>query len=651
MVLNLGFIQVNKKMSIQRVWFAAAKRSLSWTYFADTRGLKIISDNPDDLREAVQPGFCRVNFRKKPLIVFLVFMIGVTSSALSQKVQQTYCNPVNLDYGYCPIPDFVKWGKHRTTADPAIVLYKNDFYLFSTNQEGYWWSRDMLHWHFLSHSFLPPGRKSIQGNRDYDNITAPAAWVMGDTLLLFGSTYTDDFPIWMSTDPKLNLWKEAVDSFKIGGWDPDFYLASNGKLYMYNGSSNVYPIYGVQIDRRTLQPIGERKPMLQLDYQRYGWQRFGEYNDNIFLPPFIEGSWMTEHNGKYYLQYAAPGTEFKTYADGVAIGDNPLGPFREQSFNPFSYKPGGFARGAGHGSTFRDQYGNWWHVSTIAINVKNNFERRIGIWPAYFDKDGTLYSNTAFGDYPQYLPAARKLNPGNTFAGWMLLNYARPVTVSSTLGGHQANYAVDENIRTYWSAATGDPGEWIESDLGNVDTVYAVQINYADQDAPFIGKQLNIYEHYRVDYSSDGKTWKILIDKSHNKTDVPHDYVQLASPVRARYLKLTNLHIPGGKFAISGFRVFGKGIGPLPDSVQYFTVLRTQADKRSAWIRWKPVDNAYAYNIYFGVERDKLYGCIMVYGDNEYFFEGMDRKKPYYFQIEAINESGVSPRSAVVKAD
>jgi xylan 1,4-beta-xylosidase len=605
----------------------------------------------DDSQKARQPGFCRVNFRRQPLIAFLVLTLCVTSAALSQQAQRTYCNPVNLDYGYCPIPDFVKWGKHRTTADPAIVLYRNDFYLFSTNQKGYWWSHDMLRWHFLSRSFLPPGQDSSQGKPVYDDITAPAAWVMGDTLLVFGSTYTDDYPIWMSTDPKHNLWKEAVDSFKIGGWDPDFYLASNGKLYMYNGSSDVYPIYGVQIDRHTLQPIGERKPMIQLDYQRYGWQRFGEYNDNIFLPPFIEGSWMTEHDGKYYLQYATPGTEFKTYADGIAISDNPLGPFHEQSFNPFSYKPGGFARGAGHGSTFQDQYGNWWHVSTIAINVKNNFERRIGIWPSYFDKEGTLYSNTAFGDYPQYLPGARKVHPDDTFTGWMLLNYARPVMVSSTLGGHHANYAVDENIRTYWSAATGNPGEWIESDLGNVDTVYAVQINYADQDAPFMGKQLNIYEQYRVDYSLDGKTWKTLIDKSHNKTDVPHDYVQLGSPVRARYLKLTNLHMPGGKFAISGFRVFGKGTGPLPDSVQYFTVLRTHADKRSAWIRWKPVDNAYAYNIYFGVELDKLYDCIMVYGDNEYFFEGMDKDKPYYFQIEAINESGVSPRSAVVKAD
>ena len=36
---------------------------------------------------------------------------------------------------------------------------------------------------------------------------------------------------------------------------------------------------------------------------------------------------MTKHNGKYYLQYAGPGTEFKSYSDGVYVSDKPLGPF------------------------------------------------------------------------------------------------------------------------------------------------------------------------------------------------------------------------------------------------------------------------------------------------------------------------------------
>ncbi len=558
---------------------------------------------------------------------------------------------MNLDYGYTPIPNFSEAGRHRATADPVIVLYKGDFYLFSTNQWGYWWSSDLYNWNFVSRKFLKPYHKV------YDELCAPAAWVQGDTLLVFGSTYTKDFPIWMSTNPKKNEWKEALDSLEIGGWDPAFFVDDDKRLYMYNGSSNRYPMYGVEMDPKTFQPKGTRKEMYLLEPDRYGWQRFGEHLDNTFLDPFMEGAWMTKHNGKYFFQYGAPGTEFSSYADGVVVGDSPLGPFTPQKHNPFSYKPGGFARGAGHGNTFQDNFKNWWHVSTTIVSVKNNFERRLSMWPAGFDKDDVLYTNTAFGDYPYYLPSGpispltRKGAGGEAFTGWMHLNYNKPVAVSSTLGGYTPNYAVDENIKTYWSAGTGNKGEWIQTDLGEVSTVNAIQINYADQDADssFLGKIPGIYHQYKLYQSLDGKKWQVLVDKNQNKKDVPHDYVELKTPVRTRFIKLENIHMPTGKFAISGLRVFGKGAGTRPDTVKNFVVLRTEKDKRSAWIRWQTVNNAFAYNIYVGVAPDKLYNCIMVHGQNEYTYKGMDKEIPYYFSIEAINENGVSERTKVME--
>lgn len=579
----------------------------------------------------------------------LIITIIDFSPNVSSAQQKTYCNPVNIDYGYTPIPNFAEWGRHRATADPVIVNYKGDFYLFSTNQWGYWWSPDMLHWTFISKRFLRPW------NSGYDELCAPAIGIIGDTMIVFGSTYTSNFTVWMSINPKANEWKPLVDSFEIGGWDPDFFTDDDGKLYMYNGSSNRYPIYGIELNRKTMEPIGTRKEMYFLEDWRYGWQRFGEFWDNTFLDPFIEGSWMTKHNGKYYLQYGAPGTEFSGYADGVVVGDHPLGPFTPQS-DPLSFKPGGFARGAGHGSTFEDNLHNWWHVSTMTIAVKNNFERRIGIWPGGFDNDDVMWCNTAFGDYPHYLPyAATKGVDSSYFTGWMLLNYKKPVEVSSTLGGYHANNAVDENIKDYWSAVSANKGEYIQTDLGKVATVNAVQINYADQDvsADHLGK-INggeQYHQYILYYSLDGKKWKVLVDKSHNKTDVPHDYVELGRPVQARFLKLVNIHMPTGKFAISGFRVFGMGGGDKPDRVQNFIVLRTEKDKRSAWIKWRPVDNAFAYNIYFGTAPDKLYTCIMVYNANDYWLKTMDKEKPYYFSIEAVNENGVSARTKVIKAE
>lgn len=575
-------------------------------------------------------------------LFIILFMVWGQCAAAQQK---TYCNPVNIDYGYTPIPNFSEWGRHRATADPVIVNYKGDYYLFSTNQWGYWYSSDMLNWKFNSRKFLRPWNGGV-----YDELCAPAVGVIGDTMIVFGSTYTSKFTIWMSTNPKANEWKPLVDSFEIGGWDPAFFTDDDGRLYMYNGSSNVYPLYGIELNRKTFQPIGTRKEVYALKAWRYGWQRFGEHMDNTFLDPFVEGSWMTKHNGKYYLQYGAPGTEFSGYADGVSVSNNPLDGFTDQS-DPLSIKLGGFARGAGHGATFTDNWNNYWHVSTIMLSVKNNFERRIGIWPAGFDKDDIMYCNTAFGDYPHYLPNGAADHLQSRFTGWMLLNYKKPVTVSSTLGAYYANNANDESMKTYWSAASGNSGEWMQTDLGNISTVNAVQINYADQDAEFLGKQTTIYHQYKLWYSLDGKKWMMLADKSNNKTDVPHDYIELQKPVQARYIKLENLHMPTGKFAISGLRVFGNGNGAKPNAVKQFMVLRTEKDKRSAWIRWSPVDNAFAYNIYYGTAPDKLYTCIMVHDLNEYWFKAMDLKKEYYFTIEAINENGVSARFPVVKVD
>jgi hypothetical protein len=576
---------------------------------------------------------------------FLYICIVLLSWAPTLSAQRTYCNPINIDYGYTPIPNFSEWGRHRATADPVIVNYKGDYYLFSTNQWGYWWSSDMLKWNFIPRHFLRPEHKV------YDDLCAPAVGIIGDTMLVFGSTYGRDFPIWMSTDPKHDKWSEAVHKFDIGGWDPAFFTDDDGRLYMYNGSSNAFPLKGVELNRKTLQPMGTRTELYVLRPERFGWQRFGEHMDNTFLNPFMEGAWMTKHNGKYYLQYGAPGTEFSGYADGVIVSNSPLTDNWTNQSDPLSFKPGGFARGAGHGATFQDNWQNYWHVSTIVVAVKNNFERRIGIWPAGFDQNDVMYCNTAFGDYPHYLPEGKADHLKSRFTGWMLLNYQKPVRVSSTLGAHFANFAVDESIKTYWSAASSAPGEWLETDLGEVSTIRAVQINYADQDADVLGKNSGVAHQYILYHSKDGKKWETLADKSQNTTDVPHDYIELTQPVEARYVKIENRKMPSGKFALSGMRVFGKGKGSIPPAPKQFFVLRTELDKRSAWIKWSPVDNAYAYNIYYGTAPDKLYNCIMVHDANEYWFKGMDNQKAYYFSIESVNENGVSARTEVSKVE
>ncbi|MCX6234009.1 MAG: family 43 glycosylhydrolase [Bacteroidetes bacterium] len=562
-----------------------------------------------------------------------------TQSYARDHIPSTFCNPMNIDYAFEFYNDNSSATPFRSTADPTIVRFKGDYYLFATNQKGYWWSPDLSQWHYVYSSFA---RQPAD-----DDLCAPTAFSIGDTLYLVGS-FSFRAPIFMTTNPKEGRWTHAVDSLDFDIWDPAFFVDDDRRVYLYWGSSNFYPIKCVELDPyNQFKPLGEARELLYLDPGEHGWERFGENNDSV-MAPFIEGPWMTNYKNHYYLQYAAPGTEFKVYADGVYLSDDPMGPFTYQPYNPFSYKPGGFITGAGHGSTFQDEYGNYWHVATSMLSDKYKFERRIGLYPAGFDTDGQLFVNTSFGDYPAFLPKGKEDHLKGNFTGWMLLSFKKDAIASSSEKGYPLELAFDEDIRTYWSSQSADSGEWLQVDIGHLCRVNAIQINYADHKATQYGKAMDMYHQYQVFHSIDGMNWSLLIDKSYNDRDVPHDYVELSNSVTTRYIKLVNIHMATGNFAISGLRVFGNGFGLPPEPVKEFYVDR-QADRRNAVIHWKKAADSFGYNILYGITPDKLYNCITVYDTDQYDFRGLDSNTTYYFTIETFNENGVSQRIPPIK--
>jgi xylan 1,4-beta-xylosidase len=301
------------------------------------------------------------------------------------------------------------------------------------------------------------------------------------------------------------------------------------------------------------------------------------------IAPYVEGAWMTKHAGTYYLQYAAPGTVWTTYADGVYASKSPTSGFTYQPYSPFSYKPGGFIGGAGHSGTFRAKDGSWWRVTTMVIAVAHKFERRLGLFPAGWDADGTFRTNTYLGDYPQRLPGLARAPLDDNLAGWMLLSGGKAVTASSSREGRQAGFAVDEDVRTWWSARTGAAGEWLRVDLGREADVFAVQVNFGEDGATARGRVGATPHRYRLESSRDGTRWEPLVDRSANTAEVPHDYVPLDRPVRARMLRLTNVQAAGaGAFSVRDLRVFGRSDVAAPAPVTGVQVLRGACLDRNA---------------------------------------------------------------------
>lgn len=595
-------------------------------------------------------------------LVALLFASSVSAE------RHTYANPIDIDYRY-------NWEQanegisYRTGADPAIVNHHGRYYLFETLADGYWVSNDLIDWKFVS--------PSIWRSR---GVVAPAAWSDGKQLYMMPAT-TEPAPIYISEHPETGQLRYLTrrmfdlpgmvpegkeDEIKPGQvppgpWDPALFKDDDGRWYLYWGSSNVFPIYGIELDpARRMAYVGTPRSLLRLDPERHGWERFGQDHSGLLgngqpTKPYIEGAWMTKVGGRYYLQYAAPGTEFNVYANGTYVGNSPLGPFTYVPYNPVAYKPGGFVEGAGHGSTVQDNYGNWWNSGTPWIGYNWTFERRIALFPVKFYPDGQMAASTRFGDFPHYMPKSKIDDPESLFTGWMLLSYKKPAVASSAMGEFAADRVTDENPRTFWVAASNRQGQTLTIDLRKIDTVRAVQVNFADYKSGRFEDAPDIYTEFALEASNDGQHWREIARTEAPRRDRPNAYFELPHPVRARFIRYVHGHVGAANLAISDIRVFGNAAGLVPALPQQVAASR-DADQRDASIRWARVPSALGYNIRFGIRPDRLTLTHQVWADDlgnaailEKQLRSLNVGVPYWVAVEAFNESGVSSLSRVVE--
>lgn len=577
---------------------------------------------------------------------------------------RTYANPLDLDYRY-NFEQLNEGISYRTGADPVIVPHGDAYYLFMTLADGYWRSTNLVDWNFITPNRWP-----------FDSMVAPAAISDGDRLILMRAAFKPE-PVLVTKDPAHGQfdfltrilpelpnavppgWERDLPAWHAGDaqpakipagpWDPALFKDDDGRWYLYWGSSDTFPLYGIELDmQHGMRYIGKPRALIALDPKHHGWERFGQDHTAESHAVYIEGAWMTKVDGRYYLQYAAPGTEYNSYATGTYVSNSPLGPFEYAPYNPVGYKPGGFAIGAGHGNTFADNHGNWWNTGTSWIGVNWTFERRIDLFPAGFSADGQMFVSTRFGDFPHYMPEGRVEDPQKLFTGWMLLSYRKRAWASSTLGKFAAANVTDEDPRTFWVAANDEPGQTLGVDLGALKTMRAVQVDFADYESGRYGDAPDIYTEFSLEYSVDGKNWKPLASTGGERRDRPNAYFQLPSPVRARYVRYVHAHVGAAHLAISDLRVFGNADGKPPPAPSEVAV-RRDTDPRSAAVSWRAVTGAVGYNVRWGIKPDRLNLCYQVFADKSTHLElrALSAGVSYDIAVEAFDENGVSALSTV----
>jgi len=263
----------------------------------------------------------------------------------------------------------------------------------------------------------------------------------------------------------------------------------------------------------------------------------------------------------------------------------------------------------------------------------------IQLFPSGVDEDGVMHGNCEYGDYPQFIPGIKDDPVNNNYTGWVLLSLDKRVETSSTVENYWPAFAVDEDPKSYWSAQTGDPGEYITVDLGEVCDIRGIQILWDRVGTSGYGWQpLDRYQSYTVEVSNDNQNWTMIIDKSNNPQDLRTDYVELPTSVYARYVKLTNVFTPDeGRFAVKALRVFGNPEKAKFTKVNNVMAVRNQLDRRRAHLLWEQVPGAEGYVVRYGIEPDKLYNSFMVYWDNFLEIRSLNVDPEYYFEVEAFS--------------
>lgn len=308
-------------------------------------------------------------------LLFLLLSLTACRDLPSSAVADgpTWCNPLPLDYRFAP--DGVS---RRDGSQPCVVLFGDTYYLFLSNAGGgYYASDDLCTWRRVE-SDLPPSLQAV------------AVAEMGGSLYL---TADSTRAFYRSSSPGSGRWQMVTDSFPYRLSDPSLFCDGD-RLFLYAGSGDSVPLTGMELDPGTLMPLCAPVPLIESRKEKHGWEIPGDYHAWKDQKVWIEGTWMSRHEGRYYLQYTSSGIQYTGSNQGVYVGDNPLGPFEPAPHNPFAYKPEGFVRGAGTGCVFRDRYGNCWYAGTVAVSAQTYlFERRLALYPCFRRRrmDACLY--------------------------------------------------------------------------------------------------------------------------------------------------------------------------------------------------------------------------------------------------------------------
>ena len=459
--------------------------------------------------------------------------------------------------------------------DVTILKEGDSYYMFNTGG-GAWVSTDLVSWKYrpvtgarvpvAPHVVKYHGRFYMSGN---DAPLYRAASILGPYELLGP---------W--TDEKGEPWRGVTNGRTWNGaFDVFIFVDDDDKPYLFYPGRSTDGIFVVPLDPNNLNRFATAPTHLFGFDRSHVWERWGEANEYSEIS-WVEGPWVIKHNGTYYLEYSASGTQWTTYATGYYTGKSALGPFKYAPNNPLMRKTSGVVTGAGHGSIIKAPDGNWWQFYTIVLpNYPGG--RRLGMDPVGFDADGNMFVNVS--ETPQWAPGAvaDPARQGDSGSLPLTVGKLRAMNqrggVSSERPGHEGAYAADNSTLTWWEPAAGDTLPTLTVDLGSITefdvpqlfTVDAARIVFYAGGRGALGAPASsagtrpdrsVAHRYRIEVSEDGQTFSTILDRTGNNATRYIEFEELP-PTRTRFVRLTITDSPRVvPLGVMEFTVFGRPV-------------------------------------------------------------------------------------------
>jgi hypothetical protein len=480
-----------------------------------------------------------------------------------------YCNPLPM----------VSSGGASASGDVTVIRDNGKYYMYCTGG-GTWISDDLLNWSFQRVANVPVAPHVVKYNA--------AFYMCGND----GPLFKADNPLGPFTN--IGNWQNTPDV--AGGWngafDMDIFIDDDHKPYLYYPGRGVSGIYVVPLDPNDLTKFAGQPKHLFAFNQDHVWERYGEMNEYTDVA-WIEGPWLQKHNGTYYLEYSASGTQWKTYAEGYYTAKSPMGPFTYAPNNPLLRKTDGLVTGTAHGSIVEGPDKHLWQFYTIVLNNPPG-GRRIGMDPIAFDKDGNM--SVRITDTPQWAPGVvtDPAKDGDSGSIPITINKVRAMNAQSRFSsqqpGHDAAYAVDNSSGTWWEPSPDDSQPTLTLDLGpatrfdavQLFTIDSVRILFTGGGRFFGGRGATVATNaasattnatalppttahqYKIEVSTDGSSYMTVLDQSTNAV-VRNTIFEEIPPAKCRFVRLTMINWPRATpLGIIEFTVFGKPSGSLP---------------------------------------------------------------------------------------